>query len=253
MFAASFVPLVLLVLVFLLGSACAGPYSSRTVPYIPASDAAFDAWALNFSTVLTANPATYDATSGMAGGVTAAYSTWHAAYLVVKVPSTKTKITVAAKQVARAALVALIRPIATRASADPAISIANKVTIGITPRTNVRTRQDPPQFAPGLMVLQVSPGGRIRFRIQHSGLNDQVGFRSRGKPQGVVAVQIGIYVGDREPELDELLVCGSISKNPGWVSLGSVNSGKPGWFAARYMTRRGEYSSWGPLTPCGIP
>ena len=70
-------------------------------PYIPSRDSMLANWLTNFSTLLTASPATYGQSSATASAVATAVAAWSAAYALVTSPSTKTAMTVAAKNTER--------------------------------------------------------------------------------------------------------------------------------------------------------
>ena len=70
-------------------------------PYIPAKDALFAAWLLNFSTLLTASPVTYGLTAPDAVTVAGVNGTFQAAYATATNPATRTSGAVAATDVAR--------------------------------------------------------------------------------------------------------------------------------------------------------
>jgi hypothetical protein len=246
-----------MLLLILLSVLSFGPTGHRVKPYIPSKDDQFDKWAKQFSTYLTAQVIPFavpvPAVTAAAPLIATAYTNWHNAYLANQAPN-KTELTVNAAGVARSAFEALARPIAVALSADSAgLTEVEKLTLGVTLRNNVRTRQDPPKVAPTIEVVSVQPHGKIQFRAVHSARNDQVGVRQRAKPQGVTGIQIGIAISQFQPRQDDLVVCGTISKNPDWIDLGGENSGKQGWFSARYITRRAEVSQWGPMLPLGVP
>ena len=81
-------------------------------PYIPAPDASLNNWASNFSTLITAAPATYGLVAGDATAIATVVATWSAAYDLITSPSTKTKDAVQAKNAAKIAMLGTIRPYA---------------------------------------------------------------------------------------------------------------------------------------------
>lgn len=112
-------------------------------PYIPAADPAFAAWLDNFSALLTAAPATYGQTSGVAAAVAAVTATWDAAYALVTSPSTKTKDTVQAKNVARINALAEVKPVAQQISLNQGVLASDKVAIGVNPHEHARACHRP--------------------------------------------------------------------------------------------------------------
>ena len=114
-------------------------------PYIPAKDAQFDAWLNNFSTLISAAPATYGLVAGDATTIAAQYSSWHAAYLLCTSKSTKTANAVSAKNTAKVTALAIIRPYAQTISNNPGVTSANKIALGLNPKTST-----PSPITPGL-------------------------------------------------------------------------------------------------------
>jgi hypothetical protein len=107
---------------------------------MPVQLAALAAWAANFSTVLTAAPADYDLVAGDAVIVAAAVDPFTAAYAISSTPATRTSVTIAATDAARAAMEAVVRPYAVAISANSAVSAGDKTTIGVTNRILTKTR-----------------------------------------------------------------------------------------------------------------
>ena len=113
---------------------------AQNPPYIPAADALAGPWSDNFSTLLTAAPTDYGLVAGDAVAVAAVVTPWLAALVLATNPATRTPVTVADKDTARAAMEAVVRPYAVQISQNPLISNGLKTGIGVTPRILTKTR-----------------------------------------------------------------------------------------------------------------
>ena len=94
--------------------------------YIPQRDSLLLPWALNFSTLITASPATYGLLAGDATAIAAVYSAYNTAYGLAINPATRTPVTVANKDTAKITMLATIRPYAQSISLNAGVSPANR-------------------------------------------------------------------------------------------------------------------------------
>lgn len=214
-------------------------------PYIPAKDAALDDWMNNFSTLLTASPVTYGLAAGDATSVAAAYASWHAAYLLVTSPTTKTKTTVSAKNTQKVTALAIVRPYAIAISLNAGVSSANKTAIGVNPRTSTPTPIPAPNTSPVLTIDSTSVAGTIvRYRDTTSSPS------VKSKPFGVIALQLAATASATvitDPNL--LTIQSQETKSPLTLALGSGAAGKTAYFAGRWITRKGLVGPWSAIVP----
>lgn len=113
---------------------------AQNPPYMPAKDSLLGPWSDTFSTTLTAAPTDYGLVAGDAVAVAAVVTPWLAALGVATTPATRTPVSIAAKDDARAAMEVVVRPYAVQISQNPSVSNELKTTIGVTPRITTRTR-----------------------------------------------------------------------------------------------------------------
>jgi hypothetical protein len=212
-------------------------------PYIPPKDAAFGSWLDNFSALLTASPSTYGQTSGVAAAVAAVTATWDAAYALVTSPSTKTKDTVQAKNVARIDALATVKPVAQQISLNQGVLASDKVAIGVNPRTSTPVPVTAPTTYPLLtLVSNIALQVIIRYR-------DELASPSvKSKPYGVVQVQLFAST-SATPITDPTLLqfLGVRTKSPTTVTWASSASGLRAYYAARWVTRTGLVGPWSPI------
>lgn len=202
-------------------------------PYLPASDANFNVWLLNFSTKLTASPTLYGLVAGDATAVAGVTTTWSAAYAAATTPATRTPVTIAAKDVARTAAEALVRPYASRISVNSAVLDANKVAIGVTVRSTTPTPVPPPTTAPTLDLKGAISGVQtLNFK--------QPGAVGKAKPYGVVGVQLFASIGTVfATDPDQAAYVGVATKSPSVQTFAPADIGKKVTWFARWVTRSG--------------
>jgi hypothetical protein len=212
-------------------------------PYIPAKDAGLNSWAVNFSTLLTASPGTYGLVSADATAVAGVVAAWVAAYGLVTSPSTKTKSTVAAKNVARVNMLAVMRPYAQQISLNAGVTSGNKTAIGVNPRTSTPAPITAPTTYP---VLTISQSLALTAIVQY---RDQLASPSvKSKPYGVVQIQIFAMASTTvitDPTLLPLKT--QTTKSPLSISWPSGAKGEIAYYAARWVTRAGLVGPWSPI------
>lgn len=202
--------------------------------YIPAGDDAFRAWALNFSTLITATPTAFGLTAGQATSYAALYATYNMALLAATDPSTRTRVTVAAKDSARADLEAYSRQLASVAQAFPAITPEQLAALGLTVRSTVRPPIGTPTTAP---IVAIVANGVLNSIIRFS---DETTPDRRAKPFGAVALQLWVKYGDVPPvSIADMQLLGVLTRNPSMVEFPAAHAGDQAWLVGRWITRRG--------------
>lgn len=210
-----------------------------TAPYIPPRDADFDAWALNFSTVITASPATYGLVSADAVAIATAYSTWHTAYLLVTAPSTKTATTVAAKNVAKASSLVTFRAYAQIIQNNAGVSDGAKATAGLTIRSTGRTPIPAPATAPILGLVGQTPG------VTTIKTSDTSTPATKAKPFGAIQLEIWYQVAPTgSPDPTAATFYGLLTKSPAGINTPTGAVAKVLVLFGRWTTRRGLPGPW---------
>lgn len=211
--------------------------------YIPPRNANYIAWAANFATLIAASPATYGLTTGDATTISAENTVLAAAYAKITSPSTKTAATVSAFNTAKVVSLALFRPYAQTISLNAGVSSANKTALGVNPRTSVPTPITAPTTTPVLTIQSTSTAGSI-LRYRDATASPSV----KSKPFGVVQIQIFAETSATpitDPTTLPYLV--ALTKSPAQVPLGAEAAGKTGYFAARWITKKGLVGPWSPI------
>jgi hypothetical protein len=212
-------------------------------PYIPNRDSKFDEWLANFSTLITAAPGTYGLMAGDAANIAAAAASWHAAYLLVTSPTTKTAATVSAKNTSRVNTLAVVRPYAQTISLNQGVTSGNKIAVGVNPRTSTPSPITPPTTNP-ILVLQSAANLSAFIRYRDSAASVSV----KAKPYGVTQIQIyGAASATIVTDPTTLPLKGTFQKSPLVLTFASGNAGQQFYTAARWATRTGGLSPWSPI------
>lgn len=214
-----------------------------TPPYIPARDADFDNWMVNFSTVLTASPPTYGLTPADAAIVTATASAWGTSYDVAIAGPTRGPFSIAAKDTQRVITTAAVRPYAQLISLNAGVTTAAKIAIGVNPRTNTPAPIAAPATNPILsVVLATQLAHSLRFR-------DELSSPSvKSKPFGVM--QCYLYGTASLTQITNpaaLNFLGGYTKTPLTVQWTGADAGKIAYYAAKWANRTGLVGPWSPI------
>lgn len=210
------------------------------VSYIPPKQAQFQTWFQNFSSLITTSPGTYGLTAGDATAIAAQYTAWNAAYVAATSPATRTPDTVQAKNVAYVNAVAVIRPYAQTIANNAAVTAANKIALGLNPRTTSPRPITAPTTFPNLTIQQAGPLTHV-LRYRDSAAAPSV----KAKPFGATACQIfcsASATAITDPTL--LTFRGPFTKSPLTVAFASGDTGKQAYYAARWVTRTGLVGPW---------
>ena len=203
-------------------------------PYIPPQDGAFDGWLLNFSTLITANPTDYGLVAGDATAIAAQYTAFNAAYVAATDPVTRTPVTVAAKDTARFAAEAVVRPYAQQVANDPSVSDALKTGLGLNLHGTPPTPIPAPVVAPSLSIVSAAVGvHRVIARNPDTPT-------SKKMPPGVIGVRVYRSVTQPAPaSLEDSSLLDQRTKQPMQISTAGIASGVVVTYRAAFVTRSG--------------
>lgn len=201
--------------------------------YIPARDTDFEAWAVNFGSYATTNFAALNMTSPEATAADNQAIAFTAALLLSTDPATRSAVTVEAKNQARIEALAVIRPLATRVSADPNVLSADKIALGVTVRTLVPTPIPAPVVSPIVILRNAQP---FRQTLDYS----YAGQIGKAKPFGSIGLEVYRVVG-LAPAVDpeQAKFVGQVTKSPFVQNFVASEVGKVVTYFTRYNTRSG--------------
>lgn len=216
---------------------------------IPQRDGDLDAYANNWRTLLTAAPVTYGMTAPDAVAITNAYNTFHAAYLLVTNPATRTHAQVVAKDIAKASMLVLLRDQYGIIKANPAVLDANKTTLGIRVNDPVPTPIPPPSTAP---ILTVVNDASLRQQVL---VADEATPTVRRKPAGVVGLLLYRSVGT-VPATDPAQIAfnGLFTRTPATPDdFDAADAGKIASYVGRWTNAKGEEGPWSAIVTRVVP
>lgn len=219
--------------------------------YIPAQDSLLDTWAANFSALITATPATYGLGAGDATNISNVVTPWHTAYLAAINPSTRTHTTVQAKNTARTNMLAVLRPYSQQVANNAGVSSANKIALGLNPRTSTPTPVPTPVTYPVLSIPSLLPSGLVlRYR------DELASPTVKAKPPGAISMELhGIAMGSGTPtiSIDLAPIIATATKSPLIVDTTSYTRGQTLWLGGRWVTRTGLKGPFSTLINAVVP
>jgi hypothetical protein len=212
-------------------------------PYIPTKDADLNNWFINFTTLITASPGAYGLSSGDAVNIANAIASWSTAYALVTSPTTKTKQTVAGKNTAKVNTLNIVRPYAQQISNNPGVTSANKIALGLNPKTSTPSPITPPSSHPTLSIVSQNPGV-INFAYRDSATSPT----SKSKPYGVKSLQL-FGKASVTPITDPTLLpqISTETKSPFQFSLPTGSAGQTWYFAALWQIQKGDQGPYSPI------
>ena len=160
---------------------------------LPKTDQAFAMWSAHLIKQISSRYASYGISESMRDDAVAAETTFAAAYAIATNPLTRTRAAIAGKDDAAAAWRRVAGRIVALVRAQPNLSDADRIGLGLPPRAaNVAIAV--PNLAPSLVVLGID-GRTARLRA-----DDNTTDR-RGRPATAAGVVLFSHVGD-EPSQD---------------------------------------------------
>lgn len=212
-------------------------------PYIPTQQAKFTAWLANFSTLITAAPATYGLLSSDAAIISGYNTSWVAAYGPVTSPNTKTAASVAAKNVAFATYLPLIRAYAQSVANNVGVSSAAKIALGLNPKTSTPSPVTAPSSNP-VLVVQSASSGSIILRYRDSAASVAV----KAKPYGAIQCRIvGAVLSTPPANASVLPQIAIATKSPFVLNTVGLGAGSQLYLASYWQTRKGLLSPPSPV------
>ena len=164
---------------------------SRSVT--PSTDAGLLFWAENASSKILSQPQRYGQDNDRAQLLQDKTDEYAVAFAAASNPSTRTRITIAAKNAARDALRAAAGVINDYAQADGSVTTGDKLDVGL-PVYKAPAPRPAPLLGPELDVIAVD------VRSVYVKMRDRENPLRRGKPVDVASAMIFVAVGDEPPQ-----------------------------------------------------
>lgn len=222
---------------------------AAVAPYIPAKDSLLSTWVANFSSLVSALPGRYGLTVADAANIASAVGVFQAAYALVTSPTTKTAAAVSAKNDAKIEMLAVVRPYAQQIALTAGVASADKVALGLNPRTSTPSAITVPVTAPTLTIDSAANLSMIlRFRDSISSP------KVKAKPYGVVAAEVvGMVSAVAVSNADSMPLIAMATKSPFTIIRGALDGGKQLYLAARWRIRTGGVGPWSPVINLTVP
>lgn len=207
-----------------------------TTPYIPAREVDLVNWADNFASLITADPATYGLDAMAASTIQTAVDAWDAAYAAGTDPSTRTPVTVAAKNTAKLAMLPIVRAYASQIRINPGVDNADKTALGL----NLPNNSPSPIPAPATVaVLTITSATPLRHTVKFR--DETASPTSRAKAPNAIGCEI--WVGISTIALTDPAQCkfyGTAVKVPFFVEYDPADAGKIATLFGRWSNRAGS-------------
>jgi hypothetical protein len=220
--------------------------------YIPQSDAAFDSWFRNLNEYVGEKcggnyPQWTHIPSEPRNNLNDLYAVWHTAYEAVLKPHTP--VDTAAKNNAKKAAKAAIRPFVNKYLRFPPVNNEDRTAMGIRNPDPHPTPVKPPEKGPSYSIAQMGPG--ILGIIYRNGEKGKKG----SKPPGVRGARIYYGVFDTPPANQKALPASVwATRCPHSVTFRETDRGKRAYFALKWEIQRenGE-SGWSEIQSEIVP
>lgn len=226
-----------------------------TPPYIPPRDADYLNWLASFSTLITASPGTYGLVAGDAVAIAAQNTAFSAAYALgggtYHAPvnaATKTPTTTQAKNDAKANSLAIIRPYAQQIANNAGVSSANKIALGLNPRTTPPAPIGAPASFP---IVGVRSGSPLTITMQWQ---DSTIGAGKSKPFGAIQAEVRAEASATPIVTADAIAFNSLqTKSPLTLVFDGSVGGEQCYYAVRWVTRRGLVGPWSAVGNFTIP
>lgn len=206
---------------------------------IPLKDSLLVPWSNNFGGLIAVDPSAYGLTAAQVtafNGVRSDFSGDYNTLMTSRANGTYSQSLTAIKDAAKDALLTLARELYAFVQANTSVSDADKIALGVTPRSNGLTPVPAPTERPGMDLLSVV-GRTVSVHIHDAGSS-----MKRGKPDGAVAAWVYTYAGAEYPS-DPTLWQFQGGYNKPLVDINFPNtmaSGQQVWVCAAWVNGKNE-------------
>jgi hypothetical protein len=189
------------------------------------------------SVQLTATPTLFGLVALDATNFAAVSSAYVSAYTTATAPATRNTSTIAAKDLAKLNVLALLRSDAKRINANPTVTAAAKGLIGLPIRDASPTPLPPPGTRPVLTLVGIGP------RSQTVKIADELTPDKKAHPFGVSGAELFAFFGTGAPPSDvrQWTYLGQFTKNQAEIEWSAADVGKTPVLAARWFNDKAEY------------
>lgn len=207
--------------------------------YIPASDAQFNDWQVNFTDYLAANAAALGVGDEEVRELLAQRAAWQDTYrqcLSAQAAATSAR---EAKDASRQSWQDTIRSLVQRLQASSTTTDAQRAALGITVPDRISTPIGVPTSRPS---ARIENRGGLRHTVNF--VDENTPTRT-AKPAGVMGAEIWVYLGDTPPtDSQQLHFLGLDTRTPYEAKFNPADAGKTAYYRLRWVNKRGEAGDW---------
>ncbi len=203
--------------------------------YIPRTDASFDTWQINFVTFFLANAAALGFDPLVEGAaLTSAQVVWGGSYAAHTTAQADAQAATGLKDTDRVSLIDMIRGLTVQMQANPAVTDAQRNSLGITVADTIPTPVGPPKSRP---VLEVDTSQRLQITVA---FRDEFATNV-AKPEGVRGCEIWTKIGDPAPtDIDDTSYQATDTRTPHLLTFDGVDGGTTVHIIGRWVNTKGE-------------
>lgn len=204
--------------------------------WVKSRDAELNTQAGDFSAYITAHAVALGLVSGDATTLAGFVTTFADKLGVASDPSTRTPVAVAEKDTAKDVLVADMRSLGRRIQANPAVTDAQKVALGLPVHAASPSPTPVPVTRPSVSLIGVA---QLDVAVRTV---DETTPMSRSKPAGSIGLQYFSWVGDGTPpeNLELWRFEGIATKSDHVINFNLADAGKKITIVARWFNRKGQ-------------
>ena len=202
---------------------------------VPTTDQALFDWSTNFSARITATPTAYGLVAADATALASLVADFTTRRSTATNPPTRTRITIAAKDTSKAALIAKCRSLGRIVKAFPSITPAQLHELGLHVRDREPTPIPPPATHP---VVSVDKLGSLQTSLR---ISDELTPTRRAKPDGVTGANLFVKIDGEPPDSpDDCKYAGTATRNSHVISFPPGTAGKRFYVLARWVNPRNQ-------------
>lgn len=206
--------------------------------YIPQPDAEFDDWQAIFYNYIDANQAALGLTPTQVSDLDNFKLEWEPAYSAHLVAQDAARAATETKNGTRTDYMSEIRKIAGQLQSNPAVTDAQRESMGLTVRKTSRTPTPVPTTQPAGYV-------DTDTRLQHTIHFHDQGAENKARPAGVASCEIWVKVGTEPPaSTSELTFLGVDTRTPYLTEYTIEQGGLTAYYMLRWVNTRGDKGPW---------
>lgn len=206
--------------------------------FIPKREEQLGEFSTNIHDAVAADPDSLGCTAADATDLNGAILAFVASLATARNPQTRTPVAIIQKDTDKARLVSLVRMIAKKIQAQPTVTPAQKMALGLTVPDRTPTPVQPPATKPLLSV--VTKGERtVELRMV-----DETTPTRRSRPETVTGAMVYTYVGNAgelpPADLTKWQVEGVVTRNEFVLAYKPEDLGKTAHVRARWLNGKGQ-------------